>query len=194
VSKGQKTKRNIIDMALGAASQLGLENVTIGQLAKNTKMSKSGLFAHFKSKEQLQIAIIQEAALRFVSIVVVPAVKKARGEPRVRALFENWLNWENDLPGGCVFLAAASELDDRPGPARDHLVHSQRDWLETIANAVRIAVEEGHFRTDLDCEQFAFEAEGLFFAHHFYQRLLRDEMSQQRLRDAFESLIARSRP
>lgn len=193
MSKGRQTRRNIVSRAIGIASTLGLEKVTIGNLARDMSMSKSGLFAHFKSKEQLQLAILQEAAVRFVEIVVSPALKQPRGEPRLRALFENWCNWINSLPGGCVFLKAASEVDDRPGPLRNYLVQTQRDWMDTLTGAARIATEEGHFRLDLDCVQLAYEAQGIFCAHQIFLRLLGDESAGDRLRNAYESLMARSR-
>jgi len=193
MSKGRQTRRNIVARAIGVASTLGLEKVTIGNLARDMSMSKSGLFAHFKSKEQLQLAILQEAAERFVEIVVSPALMQPRGEPRIRALFENWCNWINSLPGGCVFLKAASEVDDFPGPLRKYLVQTQRDWVDTLAGAGRIATEEGHFRSDLDCTQFAYEAQGIFCAHQIFGRLLGDKSAGDRLRIAYESLIARSR-
>ena len=193
MSKGHETRQSIVTKAMGVASTLGLGHITIGSLARDMAMSKSGLFAHFKSKEQLQIAILEEATAQFVEIVVSPALKAPRGEPRIFALFENWCNWINSLPGGCIFLKAASEVDDRPGPMRDYLVQTQRDWLDTISGAARIAVEEGHFRTDLDCVQFAYEAKGLFCAQQIFQRLLGDDRAGERLKTAYESLISRSR-
>jgi len=193
MGKGRQTRRNIVARAISVASTLGLEKVTIGSLARDMSMSKSGLFAHFKSKEQLQLAILQEAASRFVEIVVGPALKQPRGEPRIRALFENWCNWINSLPGGCVFLKAASAVDDHPGPLREYLVHTQRDWMDTLAGAARIAAEEGHFQPDLDPVQFAYEAQGIFCAHQIFLRLLGDESTADRLRNAYESLMARSR-
>jgi hypothetical protein len=110
----------------------------------------------------------------------------------VRALFEGWLGWENDpeLPGGCVFIALANELDDRPGPLRDLLVGYQRDWTGALATAARIAVEEGHFRPDLDCEQFAYDLYATILAYHHFNRLLRDPGSERRARSAFEQLLA----
>ncbi len=193
MTKGRQTRQNIVSKAIAVASTLGLDKVTIGSLARDMSMSKSGLFAHFKSKEQLQLAILEESAARFVEIVVSPALHQPRGEPRLRALFENWCNWINSLPGGCVFLKAASEVDDQPGPLRDYLVHTQRDWLDTLTGAARIATEADHFRKSLDCKQFAYEAQGIFCAHQIFQRLLGDDSAGDRLRQAYESLIARSR-
>lgn len=195
MTKGEDTRQAILAEALALASEVGLSGVTIGALAERVKMSKSGLFAHFSSKDNLDVAILEEAKRRFVDLVIVPALRERRGEPRVRALIERWLAWtEQDfMPGGCVFHAAAAELDDKPGPARDALVASQKDWLATLAQAARIAVEEGHFRPDLDPAQFAFEAYALASGSHALSRLMRDEASGRRARAAFERLVADAR-
>ncbi|HEV3051234.1 MAG TPA: TetR/AcrR family transcriptional regulator, partial [Longimicrobium sp.] len=137
---------------MASASVEGLEGISLGRLAAELGMSKSGLFAHFASKEALQLDVLQAAADRFMEVVVRPAMAEPRGEPRVRSLFEHWLVWERheSLPGGCIFMHAAAELDDRPGPTRDALVQWQRQWLDALAKAARLAVEAGHFRADLD--------------------------------------------
>jgi AcrR family transcriptional regulator len=194
-TKGEQTRREILDQALRLASELGVEGLSIGALAARVGMSKSGLFAHFSAKENLQIAVIEHASRRFIETVVLPALRQPRGEPRVRALFERWLTWSRQdfMPGGCVFMAAAAELDDRPGPARERLVANQRDWLDTLAGAARIAVREGHFRADLDAEQFAFEALGVFASSTFYTRLLRADDVGARVRTAFDRLLRDAR-
>jgi AcrR family transcriptional regulator len=147
-SKGEQTREAILAHALGLATRIGFEGLTIGRLADDLRMSKSGLFAHFRSKEALQLEILRLAGARMVESVVKPALAAPRGEPRVRALFERWLAWEQSpsLPGGCPFMAASFELDDRPGPVRDFVVQNLRDWIDTLAGAARIAVQEGHFR------------------------------------------------
>lgn len=191
MSKGEETRSHVLREALALASEVGLEGVSIGKLAERVGLSKSGLFAHFDSKESLQVQILAEAIARFADMVVAPAIKKPRGEPRVRALFENWLKWAvaDFMPGGCIFIAAAVELDDKPGPARDLLVGSQRDWLEVLAEAARIAIREGHFRSNLDVGQFAHEAYSIAYGHHFVSRLLREPKALQRTRKGFERLI-----
>lgn len=193
--KGSETKRNITQQAMAVASQLGLENLTIGNLAKEVGMSKSGLFAHFASKEALQLHVLEEARERFVNKAILPALKEPKGEPRIRSLVKNWLEWANSdyLPGGCVFLAASVEYDDRTGPIRDFVEENQRDWFEFIAGAARIAVAEGHFRKDLDTRQFAFEVISLFLGYHHTSRLLKDPQADRRLNLAFEGLLERSR-
>jgi AcrR family transcriptional regulator len=191
MGKGAQTKQQILDQALRLASEAGLEGLSIGALALRVGMSKSGLFAHFSSKDNLQVAVLDEASRRFVDLVIAPALREARGEPRVRALLARWLVWvkQDFMPGGCIFLAAAVELDDRPGPARDRLVSAQQDWLDTLAQAVRIARQEGHFRADLEPEQFAFEAFGMIDSYLFHARLLRLDSAEERLRRAYERLL-----
>jgi AcrR family transcriptional regulator len=156
-------------------------------------MSKSGLFAHFRSKEALEVELLSTRERDFVDAVVRPAIAEPRGEPRVRALFERWLAWHKASPGGCIFVAAASELDDQDGPQRARLVAGQRALVATLAKAARIAVEEGHFRADLDPEQFAFEMNVLSLGYHHASRLLRDPRAEKRTRCAFEALLERAR-
>jgi AcrR family transcriptional regulator len=196
MAKGEETRRAILDHALEVATKEGLEGLTIGRLAQDLRLSKSGLFAHFRGKEELLLQVLQTARARFIEQVVRPGLSAPRGEPRVRALFEAWLAWERSsaLPGGCPFVAAAVELDDRPGPARDLVVQSQRDWLDVIANSARTGVQEGHFRRDFDAEQFAYEFYGAVLSYHHVARLLRDPAAEVRVRRAFESLLAQARP
>jgi AcrR family transcriptional regulator len=185
----------VLGHALALASEVGLDGVTIGTLAERAGMSKSGLFAHFASKEALQVAVLDEASDRFVAHVVAPALRQKRGEPRVRALLENWHRWANAdfMPGGCVFVASIADLDDRQGPVRDRLAASQRDWLDTLGTAIRIAIEEGHFRADLDPGQLAWELLAEAYGAHLLGRLLRDRTHDDRLRAAIERRLADAR-
>ena len=196
MTKGDETRSTVLGSALSLATQVGLGGLTIGKLAEHVGMSKSGLFAHFASKENLQVAILEEASERFVALVVAPALKKPRGEPRLRALFENWLAWSkvDFMPGGCIFVQAGVELDDRPGPARDRYFASQKDWLGVLAGAGRIAVEEKHFRKDLDAEQLAHEIYSLAFGYHFLRRIGDPVRAERRTRAAFERLLTDARP
>jgi AcrR family transcriptional regulator len=195
VRKGELTRQAVLEHAATLASQVGLEGLTIGRLAEDLELSKSGLFAHFRSKEALQVQVIEYASQRFVESVLRPALAAPRGERRVRALFERWF----DRPrvganaSGCIFVALAVELDDRPGPARDRLVRSQKDWLEFLANAFRIGMDEGHFRPDADPDQFAQDLYGIMLAHHHASRLLRDPRASERAHRAFESLLTAAR-
>lgn len=193
--KGEETRRSILNTALALASEVGLEGLSIGLLSERVGMSKSGLFAHFASKENLQLAVLDEAVRRFIEFVIAPALREPRGEPRVRALFERWLAWgsQDFLPGGCLFMSAAMELDDREGPARDRLVSCQKDWHETLAQAVRIARSEGHFRADVDEHQWAFELFGVVMSCYFHQRLFRDPCALDRARRAFDGLVRNAR-
>ena len=194
MSKGQETKAAILDEALVLASRVGFTALTIGQLADHTGMSKSGLFAHFRSKEQLQLQTLAHARQKFIDITIRPALAVTRGEKRVRELFERWLVWESEvLPGGCIFVTGGVEFDDQPGPMRDALVADQLDWLETIATVTSTAVAEGDFRADVDPQQFAFELQGLTLGYHHATRLLDDELALDRVRTAFESLLDRAR-
>jgi AcrR family transcriptional regulator len=193
MGKGEETKRAIVDQALELVSTVGLDKLTIGALAGATGMSKSGLFAHFHSKEQLQLQVLVEARQRFIEIVIAPALKKPRGEARLRAIFESTMKqWEHDLPGGCIFHAVSAELDDQPGPARDYLVETQRDYADTLRRAAEIAIEEGQFRKDLDLDQFVFELGSITAAYHHFGRLLGDPNAEQRAHNMFEGLLARS--
>jgi len=193
MGKGEDTKQAIVDQAIDLVSTIGLQKLTIGALASATGMSKSGLFAHFRSKEQLQLQVLEEARARFVDIVVAPALKTPRGEARIRALFERSMKqWEDALPGGCIFYAVSAELDDQPGPARDYLIAIQSDYRETLKRAAQIAVEVGEFRKDLDLDQFVFELASITAAYHHFGRLLGDPNAEKHAHAAFEALIARS--
>ncbi len=194
MSKGEATKTSILDEALHVASRVGFEGLSIGQLADRTEMSKSGLFAHFRSKEQLQLQTLEHAASRFTDVVVRPTLKAPRGERRIRELFERWLDWETEtLAGGCVFASASIEYDDQPGPMHDALVRQQRDWTEFITTVAGTAVSEGEFRSDLDTRQFAFTLQALMFGYRHAGRLLRDPEALERTRAAFEQLLDSSR-
>jgi AcrR family transcriptional regulator len=189
VSKGETTREVILDAASRLARTVGLGGMTISTLAANTDLSKSGLYAHFRSKESLQLQVLEHAKARFVAEVIVPALATPRGEPRVRALFERKL-WWNAQPGGCIFTAASIELDDQPGPVRDRVVRDQRDWLDTLAEVFRSGLKEGQFRADADPEQFAFEADGVMLSYHMCKRLLGDETAESRARQAFDTILA----
>lgn len=174
------------------ASRAGLEGLSIGSLAESLGMSKSGLFAHFGSKEELQIEVLRAAARLFEDAVLRPSFRGPRGTPRIRQLFENWIRWANspDVEGGCLFVTAAVELDDRPGRARDFLVETQKQLQDALTRAASLAVEVGHFRQGLDCRQFAFETHGLLLGYHHAKRLLRDPRAEAAARAGFDRLLA----
>jgi AcrR family transcriptional regulator len=192
VAKGEETRQAILSRAFEIAKVVGLSGLSIGRLAEETGLSKSGLFAHFGSKAALEVAVVEEAARQFVTYVMAPALRQPRGEPRVRALFDRWLAW-GDQPGGCFFVGAIAELDERTGAPRDALVQTFKDWLDTLATAARITVTEGQFRAELDPDQFAFEVYGIMLGFHAYQKLLREPASRDRARVALERLIVSAR-
>jgi len=189
--KGELTRQAILERAVRLASRVGLQGLTIGGLAEELQLSKSGLFAHFRSKALLEVEVLEAATTLFTAVVIRPALARPRGEPRLRALFERWLDWARSAAheGGCIFVAAAAELDDTPGPARDTLVQGQKDWLDCLAQTARTAISEGHFRPDADVEQFASELHGVMLACHHASRLMRDPKAEERARRAFESLL-----
>jgi AcrR family transcriptional regulator len=189
VTKGEETRQAILARAFELANVVGVSALSIGRLAEATGLSKSGLFAHFGSKEALEVAVVEEAARQFVQDVMVPALRQPRGEPRIRAMFERWLAW-GERPGGCFFVGASAELDDRPGPPRDALVQASKDWVDALATAARIAVTEGHLRADTDPEQFAFELYGIMLGTHTYSRFLRVPEAHAQSRAAFERMLA----
>jgi AcrR family transcriptional regulator len=189
VEKGRDTKSTIIETGLEMSSQLGLECVTIGNLAKELQMSKSGLFAHFQSKENLQIEILQYAAEDFSQFVIRPALKVERGIPRIRDLVRRWIEWGDKLTGGCIFVSAGMEYSDRPGKVRDALMRQQEEWLDSLRRIAQSAVKAGDFRENVDCEQFAFDLYSLLLGFHYYYKLLNDTKTRKRLQVAFEKLL-----
>jgi AcrR family transcriptional regulator len=195
MSKGTATRQAVLDEAARVASRVGLSGLTIGSLAASTQLSKSGLFAHFQSKESLQLQLLDHTRVRFIDLVVRPALAAPRGEPRLRELFRRWLAWDAEaLPGGCLFVAASAEFDGQPGPVRDRVAQDQRDWLDTIAQVFRTGVAEGHFRPDADPVQFAYDLHGAMLAYHHAARLLDDPDAAARATRAFEALVAAARP
>lgn len=190
--KGQQTKAAIVDAALGLATQIGLEGLSIGALAEVMRMSKSGVFAHFGSREELQISVIREYFSRFEEEVFYPALKEPKGLPRVQALFGNWMKRVAvELQSGCIFISGAVEFDDRPGPVRDALATSVQTWLAAMYRAVVLAKEAGHLRADADERQIAFEIHGLILALHYEARFLKTPGSIERTLQAFQSILAR---
>lgn len=194
--KGEATRGAILDHASRLARRVGLEGLSIGRLAEDLNLSKSGLFAHFRSKEALQIQVLETTSAQFVEMVVKPALAEPRGEPRLSSLFRRWLEWARSQkrPGGCLFVAAAVELDDKPGPVRRKLVQTQRDFLKLMANVFESGVGQGDFRSDVDPEQFAHDLYAVMLGYHHASRLLRDPAAEARAYAGFEGLLAAARP
>ncbi|MBI5577368.1 MAG: TetR/AcrR family transcriptional regulator [Deltaproteobacteria bacterium] len=189
MTKGTETKLTILGTALDLASRLGLESVTIGTLAKATGMSKSGLFAHFKSKENLQIELLRYAGEMFSHDVVVPALRLESGEPRIRALVGNWVRYSLSLGGGCIFVTASTDFKDRPGKVRDFLLSQQESWLECLRRVAKSAADTAYFRNDIDCDQFAFDLYSLLLGFHLYRTLLGSEETEERRQAALDRLL-----
>lgn len=188
--KGQQTRAAILEAALGQASHMGLEGLSIGVLAEVTGMSKSGVFAHFGSREELQIAVIREYHARFEEEVFFPAVLEQRGLPRLRALFERWVRRVSvELDSGCIYISGAVEFDDRPGPVRDALASMVRAWQSALERAIRLSIEAGHLRADTDSLQMLFEVHGLILALHHDARFLRLPGAVDRARAGFDRIV-----
>ncbi len=195
MTKGSDTRQTIVRHGVDAAYRVGVGGLSIGHLATALGMSKSGLFAHFQSKEILQIEVLREARAQFVGNVVQPALAAQRGEPRVRELADRWLTCGTQRqPGGCLFVKAATELDEQEGPVRDQLVRDHRELYATIARIFRGGVSEGHFDADVDPTQFAADLYGIMLAFYHANRLFEDEHAEARARCALESLLDASRP
>ena len=192
LQKGQQTKAAIVDAALGLATQIGLEGLSIGALAEVMQMSKSGVFAHFGSREELQISVVREYHARFEDEVFYPAMASPRGLPRLRALFDNWMKRTSvEIDSGCIYISGAVEFDDRPGPVRDALASSVNTWLSAMRRAIELAAREGHLKADLDAHQMAFEIHALILALHYEARFLRSPDCVSRALRAFDSIVAR---
>ncbi len=192
VHKGQHTKAVIVAAALGLATHVGLEGLSIGALAEVTQMSKSGVFAHFGSREELQISVVWEYHDRFEAEVFVPALALPRGLPRLKALFANWMQRTSvEIDSGCIYISGAVEFDDRPGPVRDALSQSVRTWLAAMHKAVTQSQQMGHLSDDVDAQQVLFEIHGLILALHYDARFLKASGSAQRAQVAFQHILAR---
>jgi AcrR family transcriptional regulator len=191
MGKGEQTRQAILDEAFSLASCIGIGALSIGMLAERTRMSKSGLFAHFGSKEELQLAVLREAQQRFADVVLRPAFRQPRGLARLRAIINNWLDWTRvaNLPGGCVINAAAAEFDDQPGPLRDEVRNSLLALRRTLVETVVKAVAVGELRADTDAEQLVFELEGIYQVTQQSRRLLDDPDADRRALAAFDRLV-----
>ena len=192
VQKGQQTKAAIVEAALGLATQIGLEGLSIGALAEVMHMSKSGVFAHFGSREELQISVVREYHARFEEEVFFPALQQPRGLPRLHAMFDNWMNRTSvEIDSGCIYISGAVEFDDRPGPVRDALADSVRTWLTAMHRAVVQATQAGHFHPQTDAQQVVFEIHALILALHYEARFLKTPGSIARAKTAFANMVLR---
>ena len=191
--KGEQTKQVIVEAALGLATQIGLEGLSIGVLAEVTHMSKSGVFAHFGSREELQISVIREYFNRFEQEVFAPAMCEPQGLPRLKALFANWMKRVAvEIQSGCIFISGAVEFDDRSGPVHDALASSVKTWLQAVHRTVVQAKTCGHLDENANEQQIAFEIHGLILALHYEARFLKNPGSIDRAVQGFNNIVARS--
>ena len=194
--KSPTTRVRILEQGLALLSREGLAGVTLGVLAERVGMSKSGVFAHFRSKDEVQIGLLDHTAALAGEQVIEPSMAAAEGLPRLEALVAHWLGWapRAGLPGGCPVAAGMFELDDMEGPVRDKVAAMEGEWRGLLLGLVGRAVELGHLRADLDAEQFVWELSGIYLSHHVSSRFLRDPKADDRARIAFRALVARASP
>lgn len=192
MQKGQQTKAAIVEAALGLATHIGLEGLSIGALADVTGMSKSGVFAHFGSREELQISVIREYHARFEQEVFYPAMAAPRGLARLSALFDHWMKRTSiEIDSGCIYISGAVEFDDRTGPVRDALASSVLTWHGAMRRAIEQCKELGELRADVDADQMLFEIHGLILALHYEARFLQTPGSMDRAVRGFQNILAR---
>jgi AcrR family transcriptional regulator len=185
-ARGLRTRTAILRRAVDIASAEGLEGLTLGRLAEDLGMSKSGLFAHFGSKEELQLATVEMARQIFIDQITRPALAAPRGMPRLWSILDRWLAYiEGHLfKGGCFFTAASFEFDSRRGPVRDRIAEIMREWIGALERAVRQAQEAGHIDTQIDVMRLAFEIQFIGIGGHWANQLLEDPLSYARARAA----------
>ena len=188
--KGEQTRAAILDAALDLASRDGLEGLTIGLIAERMQMSKSGVFAHFGSREDLQIAVVQEYHRRFEEEVFLPSLKQPRGLPRLSAMYAGWVKRHTrEIDSGCMYISGAVEYDDRPGPIRDELLSMVMAWQKALLRAARQAIREGHLLDDTDAEQLVFEMRAMVLALHHDARFIGDRRAVDRIERGYLRLI-----
>jgi AcrR family transcriptional regulator len=194
IGKRAATRQMILEQAYAMACQDGLEGLSIGTLAQAVEMSKSGVFAHFGSREDLQLAVLEVGAHRFMAKVLLPALKQPRGLPRLRAVVANWCEWGRVYQSGCVLLSAASEYDGRDGALHDGVVRQQAGWRDELQKSVSLAVEEGHLCEDTDPAQLAFEIYALMLGLHHDAGLFGFDEARRRTDAAIDRLFSSYRP
>jgi AcrR family transcriptional regulator len=194
--KGSQTKERLLQIGLDQISVRGIAGVTLGQLATASGLSKSGLFAHFRSKEQLQIELLDEMAQTADRVVVEPAMRAAEGLPRLAAIMERWLGWSRraGLSGGCPVAAALFELDDIEGEVRSHAAKLEAHWRKQLRQFVAEAKRLGHLTGETDVDQFVWELCAIYLGHHVSSRFLREADARTRARTAFDAMVDRHRP
>lgn len=196
IQRGQATKKLILDEAMKIASLNGIQGITIGELAKKVGMSKSGLFAHFENKDNLQLEILKLASEHFVERVMKPAFTEDKGLPRIESMFNHWLTFLNDnstLPGGSIFIAASFELDDCPGVLKDFVQKSQNDLILNIEKAVQMAIDCKHFKSSTNKNDFAWKLYSYVLGYHHYKRMLNHPEAIDLMKNAVRELIEKNK-
>lgn len=196
MNQGPRTRERILGRGLALMSQSGLSGVTLGVLADQVGMSKSGLFAHFKSKDEVQIELLEYTAQFLRAHIIEPAMKEPEGLPQLRTLVRKWFGWapRSGLPGGCPVAAGMFEFDDIESPVRDKIAALHGQWHTLLCSLVHRAAELGHLNPHIDVEQFVWQLSGIYLAHHVSQRFVRSPDANRRAAAAFEALLARSPP
>jgi AcrR family transcriptional regulator len=192
-AQGEGTRKAILEAAVHIASAEGLEGLTIGRLATELSMSKSGLFAHFGSKEELQVATVEAARSIFIREVIKPSFEGMSGLSGLWRLCNNWLSYVESgvFRGGCFFAAVASEFDSRPGPVRDRIAEIMKEWLQTLRGAVAEAQKAGEFAADVDPTQIAFEFNALELGANWAYQLYGEKQAFARAREAMLASLHR---
>lgn len=192
LNKRQQTRHAILNAAMRLVAQVGLEGLSIGGLADEAGMSKSGVFAHFGSREELQIAVVAHYHQNFQDEVFWPALAEPRGLPRLERMVRLWMQRIASTADSGIFISGAVDFDDRPGPVRDALKQSVRTWMGAVQRAVSQSQREGHLRTDIEPQQMVFEIHGLILVLHYDKRFLQSpnahayaEAALQRLLEAY---------
>lgn len=191
MDKGIETREKILHAAMHMVRESGFDSLTIGETAKQVGMSKSGVFAHFESREELLLNVIAFTAQDFKEQVFDKALQHKRGLERINALSRYWLKWSHQPSGGCPFMSGAFEFDDRPGVIRDALVKQEKAVHDIWERAAKIAVEEKEFKAGADCKQFAFEIFGNLLSYQIYKRLLNDVKAGQMYNISFQNILSR---
>ena len=196
MANAQSTHDRILDRGMALMSQAGLDGITLGVLAEQVGMSKSGLFAHFRSKEEVQIRLLEHIGELANAQMIVPAMKADKGLPRVKALVTSWFGWSQKagLPGGCPVAAGLFEYDDVEGAVRNKILEMESSWRRLLTQLVREAVECGHLQKNLDIDQFVWELCGIYLSHHAAHRFLRSPDADRRAQTAFAALLERATP
>jgi AcrR family transcriptional regulator len=192
--KGATTRESILTRAYELAREEGLEGLSIGAVATSAGMSKSGVFAHFGSREQLQLALLDAVAARFLEFIKAPAIREPCGLPRLQKMAERWSEWGRIHQRGCVLLSAAVEYDGRSGPLRERVLRQQADWRDQLRRAAQLAIDAGHLKADTDGTQLAFEIYALMLGLHHDAGLFGYEEARHRSDAALERLFASYRP